>query len=85
MEQPIDFHGQIVEAKKNYILAVRWLKEAIGYKVAMAGAEWEESGRELIEDSEKAVNEAKSDVLYWRARITELAIQIKKGKKRAGR
>jgi hypothetical protein len=85
MDQPIDFQKQLAEAKKNYILAVRWLKEAIGYKATMAGTEWQDDGQELITDSEKAVEEAKFDVLYWRKQMTKIQKEIKKGNKRAGK
>lgn len=68
----IDFQKELAKVKNNYILAVRWLKEAISYKAAMAGNEWLDDGKELIADADKAYEEAKFDVLFWRGKLSEL-------------
>jgi hypothetical protein len=76
----IDFQKELANAKKNYILAVRWLKEAIAYKALMAGSEWIEDGKELIADADAAYEEAKFDVLFWRGKLTTLQKSMKRGK-----
>jgi hypothetical protein len=79
-----ELHKQLADAKKNYAISIRWLKEALGYKNLMMGTEWMPEGEALIEDSEKAYNEARLDVLGWRKKI-DLIVEQLKGKKQHGR
>lgn len=79
-----ELHKELVEAKRSYIVAVRWLKETIGYKNLMSGSEWQEDSVELAQDSKLAFDEAKNDVLYYRSKLNDvkrrLALSKKKGK-----
>lgn len=69
MAQPTEAQKELFEAKKNYVSSVRWLKETVGYKALLSGSEWENDNRRLVEDAELAFEEAKENVLFWRARL----------------
>lgn len=76
-----ELQKQLADAKKNYQIAIRWLKEALGYKNLMNGTEWMPDGEALISDADRAYNEARADVLLWRKKIDSILSQIEKGKK----
>jgi len=69
MVPPTEVQKELLEAKKNYVASVRWLKETVGYKAVMSGSEWENDNKRLVEDAELAFEEAKENVFYWRGRL----------------
>jgi hypothetical protein len=79
---PQILQDQLIEAKKNYVLSVRWLKETIGYKNLVSGLEWQDDdNRALVEDADKAFEEAKHDVFYWRRCWETLKKKLLRGNK----
>lgn len=82
MAQPTEAQKELLEAKKNYVSSVRWLKETVGYKAVMSGSEWENDNKKLVEDAELAFEEAKENVLYWRVRLNAAKKKINEENKK---
>lgn len=82
--QPQTPYQELQEAKRNYVLAVRWLKETIGYKALVSGSEWQNDDDEidLHKDSELAFQEAKRDLALWRRRLNQAKQKIERERKK---
>ena len=87
MAQPTEAQRELLEAKRNYVSSVRWLKETVGYKAVMSGSEWENDNRRLVKDADLAFEEASENVFYWRIKLNaakkKIAEENKKEKENA--
>jgi hypothetical protein len=81
MAEPTAAEKELFTAKRNYVSCVRWLKETVGYKAVMTGAEWQDDNKVLVDDAELAFEEAKKDVLFWRGKLNDAKKKLEKEKK----
>ena len=64
--------SDLYQAMRNYRGAVRWFKETITYRAAVAGNEWTDQGKWLIADAADSYREVIVDIKKFRRQIDTL-------------